>query len=60
MTKNPFARLSPIGIVFAALSLAAAHGETEPSFSPITLDPEHFHAALVQILGYLERGEMPS
>lgn len=32
----------------AALTLASSHAETEAPFRLITLDPGHFHAALVQ------------
>lgn len=44
----PFTSSSLTGIACAALSLAGACGGTEPAFHLITLDPGHFHAALVQ------------
>lgn len=44
----PFSAASLTGFACAALSLTGALGETHPPFRLITLDPGHFHAALVQ------------
>lgn len=46
--KAPFPAIPLAGLACAALSIQTTLGDTAPPFRIITLDPGHFHAALVQ------------